>query len=291
MAELTFLLVDDAAFIRDLVKKSVRAVYPGCQLLEAVNGRRALSQLNSHKVDVVLCDWEMPEMSGLELLQWMRADARYEKTPFMMITSRGDRSHVLAAVEAGASDYIGKPFTRDAFVNKLTRLVFKHLRIRPPQADSTPAVMGDRSGASLLVASAAKPATPARSSEAVASPLLVPSAAANARESSAGNKAMAQASVRFASGLEARLVIKDMSLQELIGVFRREDLVPQLLEQVVVDVIDLEKDSVARVNGFVRMVQAQEPHPDAGTIQIRIRFVDDDPEKLDTLSRFIARMR
>lgn len=291
MAELTFLLVDDAAFIRDLVKKSVRVVYPGCQLLEAVNGRRALSQLNSHRVDVVLCDWEMPEMSGLELLQWMRADARYEKTPFMMITSRGDRSHVLAAVEAGASDYIGKPFTRDAFVNKLTRLVFKHLRIRPPQADSTPAVMGDRSGASLLVASAAKPAAPARSSETVASPLLVPSAAANARESSAGNKAMAQASVRFASGLEARLVIKDMSLQELIGVFRREDLVPQLLEQVVVDVIDLEKDSVARVNGFVRMVQAQEPHPDAGTIQIRIRFVDDDPEKLDTLSRFIARMR
>jgi CheY-like chemotaxis protein len=293
MAELTFLLVDDAAFIRDLVKKSVRAVYPGCQLLEAVNGRRALSQLNSHKVDVVLCDWEMPEMSGLELLQWMRADARYEKTPFMMITSRGDRSHVLAAVEAGASDYIGKPFTRDAFVNKLTRLVFKHLRIRPPQADAAPAAMGDRSGASLLVASAAKPAAPARSSGAVASPLLAASAAVapTARESSAASKAMAQASVRFASGLEARLVIKDMSLQELIGVFRREDLVPQLLEQVVVDVIDLDKDSVARVNGFVRMVQAQEPHPDAETIQIRIRFVDDDPEKLDTLSRFIARMR
>lgn len=296
MAELTFLLVDDAAFIRDLVKKAVRSVYPGCELLEAVNGRRAVSQMSSHHVDVVLCDWEMPEMSGLEVLQWMRADMRYAKTPFMMITSRGDRDHVVAAVEAGVSEYIGKPFTRDAFVTKLTKLVYRHLRIKPPTgAEAQPAgLAGDRSGAAVLMGAAPAAARPAPRVQSVdmtaANPLLRQAAAPKPSRNAAVARNMAQANVRFASGLEAQLVIKDMNLQELIGVFRREDLVPQLLEQVVVDVLDPEKDSVARVNGFVRMVQAQEPHPDAETIQIRIRYVDDDPDKLETLSRFIARL-
>ncbi|MCY0965723.1 response regulator [Parathalassolituus penaei] len=297
MAELTFLLVDDAAFIRDLVKKAVRSVYPGCELLEAVNGRKAVSQMNSHQVDVVLCDWEMPEMSGLEVLQWMRSDVRYSKTPFMMITSRGDRDHVVAAVEAGVSDYIGKPFTRDALVTKLTKLVYRHLKIKPPTgAEAGPAaIAGDRSGASVLMGAAgaaqARPAPRVQSVDmaAAAPPLLKKTAPARAPAAS-GGRTMAQATVRFASGLETALVIKDMNLQELIGIFRREDLVPQLLEQVVVDVLDPAKDSVARVNGFVRMMQAQEPHPDAETIQIRIRYVDDDPDKLETLSRFIARM-
>lgn len=295
MAELTFLLVDDAAFIRDLVKKAVRAVYPGCHLLEAVNGRKAVTLLGSHHIDVVLCDWEMPEMSGLEVLQWMRADVRYSKTPFMMITSRGDRDHVVTAVEAGVSDYIGKPFSRDSFVSKLTRMVFKHLRVRPVADMPTSPLAGDRSGASVLMgatSSALKaPARPA----AMDNPLLRAGKALAAEQGLAAARvpvrARGQACVRFSSGLEANVAIRDMNLQELSGVFRRQEQLPQLLEQVVVDIVDPDNDNVARVNAFVRLIQAQETHPDAENILIRVRYVDDDPDKLEALSRFIARVR
>ncbi len=294
MAELTFLLVDDAAFIRDLVKKAVKQTYPNCQLVEAINGKKAVAMLNSHKVDVVLCDWEMPEMSGLEVLQWMRSQSQHEKTPFMMITSRGDKDHVVKAVEAGVSDYIGKPFTRDAFVDKLTRMVFRHLKVRPVKT-SEQKVAGDMGGASVLMggsASPAKPSAPAKPQPAAGSPLLAgqPAAAAE-KKPKGGGKAMGLAVVRFASGGEAKLVIKDMNLIELLGVFKRSGEVPGLLEQVVIDITDDQQEVIARINGFVRMLQAQEPHPDAETIQIRIRIVDDDPEKMEALSRFIARCR
>ena len=115
--------------------------------------------------------------------------------------------------------------------------------------------------------------------------VLMGEQAAPARKSAA--KARGLASVRFGSGGSAKLVIKDISLQELIGVFRREGPLPALLEQVVLDIVDQESG----INGYVRMMQAQEPHPDAQTIQMLIRYVDDDPEKLATLSRFIARVR
>ena len=296
MAELTFLLVDDAAFIRDLVKKSVRQTYPKCSLVEAANGKKAVAMLNSHKVDVVLCDWEMPEMSGLEVLQWMREQDGYKKTPFMMITSRGDKDHVVKAVEAGVSDYIGKPFTRDAFVDKLTRMVFRHLKVRPVKSPEQQVVAGDMGGASVLMgnsASAAKvTASPAKATSAApVSPLLAGAGKAPAATKGKAARAMGLAVVRFASGAEVKLVIKDMNLMELLGVFRREEALPALLEQAVIDITNEEQEVIARINGFVRMLQAQEPHPDAETVQVRIRIVDDDPDKMDALSRFIARTR
>ena len=122
MKALNVLVVDDAAFIRDLVKKAIREMYPSFNIQEAVDGRKAQAILKKTAIDVVLCDWEMPEMSGLELITWMREDERYLKTPFMMITSRGERDHVIKAVTAGVSDYIGKPFTREHFVLSLIHI-------------------------------------------------------------------------------------------------------------------------------------------------------------------------
>jgi CheY-like chemotaxis protein len=313
MAALNVLVVDDAAFIRDLVKKAVRDTYPGCDISEAVDGRKAISLMNSKNINLVLCDWEMPEVSGIEVLQWMRADERYKAIPFMMITSRGERDHVVKAVEAGVSDYIGKPFTREHFVGKITKLVWKHLKIKPSQAESKdpraagaasvlgatqaaakPAA-GDLGGASVLMGAAAKTPPPVKASADMggASVLMGGQAEKPAAKAAAKPAARAKglASVRFGSGGTAKLVIKDISLQELIGVFRREGPPPALLEQVVLDIVDQESGDVARINGYVRMMQAQEPHPEAETIQIIIRYVDDDPEKLATLSRFIAKVR
>lgn len=306
MAGFNILIVDDAAFIRDLVKKSVRDTYPNATLHEAIDGRKAISIMNQKEINLVLCDWEMPEASGLDVLKWMRSDERYKKIPFMMITSRGERDHVVEAVHAGVSEYIGKPFTREQFVAKLTKLVWKHLRIKPSQAESTtdPRAAGaqnafgaanvaakspkggDLSGAGVLMGGGKG------SKEAAAQTLTDenPSTPSTPASKSTG-RAKGIADVRFASGARAKLVIKDISLQELIGVFRREGDLPALLEQAVLDIIDKNSGDVARINGYVRMMQAQEPTPDAQTIQMVLRYVDDDPVKLETLSRFIANVR
>ena len=292
--KLRILVVDDAAFVRDLVKKAVRDTYPGCELHEAVDGRKAITLLNQREINLVLCDWEMPEVSGIEVLQWMRADERYKKVPFMMITSRGERDHVMKAVEAGVSDYIGKPFTRESFVAKLSRVVLKNLGVKP--GEGQPAGMPAAQSADVLMAKPAAAASP-KMDFGGASVLMgnVGSAAAVTADEAPAEKPKAKAkgiaSVRFGSGGTAKVVLKDISLQEMIGVFRREGQLPALLEPVVVDIADQDSGDVARINGYVRMMQAQEPHPEAETIQILIRYVDDDQEKLDILSRFIARVR
>ena len=72
MSKVSVLVVDDASFIRDLVKKCLRNYFPGIKIEDAVNGKKAQSILMRETFDLVLCDWEMPEMSGLELLTWCR---------------------------------------------------------------------------------------------------------------------------------------------------------------------------------------------------------------------------
>lgn len=94
MSKVSVLVVDDASFIRDLVKKGLRDHFPGIQIDEAVNGRKAQQMLMRQTVDLILCDWEMPEMSGLELLGWCREQDALKTTPFIMVTSRGDKENV-----------------------------------------------------------------------------------------------------------------------------------------------------------------------------------------------------
>ena len=297
--KLRVLVVDDAAFVRDLAKKAVRDTYPGCEINEAGDGRKAVTVMNQREINLVLCDWEMPEMSGIEVLEWMRSDERYKKTPFMMITSRGDRDHVVKAVQSGVSDYIGKPFTRENFVAKVSKVVAKHLGVKPGEGPAFKGMPGQQSADVLMGkpaggdASGGKGAAkPVAQDMGGASVLMGGSSSPEAAPASKPkSKARGVASVRFGSGSSAKLVLKDINLQEMIGVFRRDGVLPALLEPAVADIVDQESGDVARINGYVRMMQAQEPHPDAETIQMLIRFVDDDEDKLAVLSRFIAKVR
>jgi DNA-binding response OmpR family regulator len=295
MKALNVLVVDDAAFIRDLIKKAMRDTYPSFKIHEAIDGRKAQTVLKSNRIDLVLCDWEMPEMSGLELITWMRQEERYADTPFMMITSRGERDHVIKAVTAGVSDYIGKPFTRDNFIAKVNKLLAKFHNLSAQQSALEPEHEQDTSVAALT-GGAAKPAAAKLAPESASSinPLLsqaeqtVKPAEKTAK---AGAKVKGIAELRFGSGGTARCVIKDINLQEMSGIFKREGDIPQLLEQAVLDIVDQEAGQVARINCYVRMLQAVENSAEATTIKIIIRYVDDDPEKLATLSRFIAKVR
>ena len=301
MKALNVLVVDDAAFIRDLIKKAMRDSYPSFKIHEAVDGRKAQGILKSNPIDLVLCDWEMPEMSGLELITWMRTEERYAKTPFMMITSRGERDHVIKAVTAGVSDYIGKPFTRDNFLGKVNKLLAKHLGLSVKETQQVSAKPQDASVSALTGGSApaqVKPATQGTAAALMGNPLVAqadqtakPIAKGAVSGAKSGAKAKGIAELRFGSGGSARCVIKDINLQEMSGVFKREGDIPQLLEQAVLDIVDQDAGQVARINCYVRMLQAIENNADAATIKIVIRYVDDDPVKLDTLSRFIAKVR
>ena len=125
MSKVSVLVVDDASFIRDLVKKCLRNYFPGIKIEDAVNGKKAQAILMRETFDLVLCDWEMPEMSGLELLTWCREQAQLKTMPFVMVTSRGDKENVVQAIQAGVSGYVSKPFTNEQLLNKVKQALHK----------------------------------------------------------------------------------------------------------------------------------------------------------------------
>jgi len=115
------LVVDDSRAIRLILSQMLRAL--GCVVEEASHGREALQRLEAHKdTNLVMVDWNMPEMNGLELVQAVRKDARFAAMPMMMVTTETEMSQVVRALEAGAQEYVMKPFTKDIIEEKLRLL-------------------------------------------------------------------------------------------------------------------------------------------------------------------------
>jgi CheY-like chemotaxis protein len=276
------LVADDAAFIRDMVKKQLRDKVPGLELNEAADGARAWALIKQWNPDLVLSDWEMPNMSGAELLQAIRGSEQHATLPFIMITSRGDREHVVKAVQSGVSDYITKPFTAEELLRKVGNQLKKMGKLA--QAQAVPKSQMMFSSVELLTGSS-PPKTPAKESP-VQSPLI------NAKEPpptkvSSSNKCKAQ--LRFPNNLQFACVIREMNLQLMSCVIERADTYPQIFDQAVVD-MELDDGSLARVNAYVHALQAIENRPDARAIKLILRFVDNDPAKFETLSKFIAKL-
>ena len=108
------LIVDDSKAMRMIVARTLRqAGFGAHETAEAANGKEALAVLTGAQFDVVLCDWNMPEMSGLELLKALRAQGN--NVPFGFVTSEGTAPMRQQAHDAGAAFLIAKPFTADAF--------------------------------------------------------------------------------------------------------------------------------------------------------------------------------
>jgi DNA-binding response OmpR family regulator len=286
MSKVSVLIVDDATFIRDLVKKGLRNYFPGIHTEDAVNGRKAQILLSKETFDLILCDWEMPEMSGLELLAWCREQDNYLKTvPFIMVTSRGDKENVVQAIQAGVSDFVGKPFTNEQLLTKVKKALAKvgkldavmstaQARMSSPLNDSLSALTG---GKAEVVRPAAAPA-----SAGLAKAPPVPQKAA-AQPSGRG-----QGQLRLSSGNQS-CVIKALTLKEALLVVRRSESLPQILEQAVLDLEQGESNEVARLNGYLHAIVAFEQKPDSDWLQVTFRFTDQDAQKLDYISRLIAR--
>ncbi|MDH5180079.1 MAG: response regulator [Gammaproteobacteria bacterium] len=116
------LVVDDAIFIRNFIRTALKMA-DIVNIREAADGREALGICQHRKFDLIISDWHMPNMNGLELLQAIRADERTHDTPFLMLTSDVSKENVTAAIKSGVSDYLAKPFRHDPLIIKVSRLL------------------------------------------------------------------------------------------------------------------------------------------------------------------------
>jgi two-component system chemotaxis response regulator CheY len=115
------LVVDDFSTMRRIVINILHRL--GYQdVVEAENGSDALKKLKEENFHLVISDWNMPTMSGYELLQALRSDDALKETPFLMVTAEGRKENIIAAVKAGANNYVVKPFNQATLEEKINSI-------------------------------------------------------------------------------------------------------------------------------------------------------------------------
>ena len=117
--QLKLLVVDDSSTMRRIIKNTLaRLGYK--DVLEGADGVEGWEQLDSNPdIEMLITDWNMPEMNGLELVKKVRADERFKDLPIIMVTTEGGKAEVITALKAGVNNYIVKPFTPQVLKEKL----------------------------------------------------------------------------------------------------------------------------------------------------------------------------
>jgi two-component system chemotaxis response regulator CheY len=108
--------------MRNIVKNTFSTMHIPCQFIEAGNGADALRLLQSHTVHLVLLDWNMPELSGIDFLKKVRSIDTYKELPIIMVTSEAAKYNVIEALKNGATDYVIKPINERIFIDKLSKI-------------------------------------------------------------------------------------------------------------------------------------------------------------------------
>ncbi|MEJ5363739.1 MAG: response regulator [Desulfosoma sp.] len=120
--DMKVLVVDDFATMRRIVKNILREL-DFKEIVEAENGAAAVKILESQDIDLIVSDWNMPKMTGLDLLKWVRANEKTKNLPFLMVTAEAQKENVVEAVKAKVSNYIVKPFTAAVMAEKLAKIL------------------------------------------------------------------------------------------------------------------------------------------------------------------------
>ncbi len=119
---LRILVVDDFATMRRIVKNILKKL--GFKnIIEADDGTTALEELKKGPIDVIISDWNMPQMTGLEFLKTVRGSEEFKAIPFLMVTAEAQKQNVIEAVQAGVSNYVVKPFTAEQIEDKLKKIL------------------------------------------------------------------------------------------------------------------------------------------------------------------------
>ena len=119
--DMEVLVVDDASAMRKIVRGLLKEL--GFKhIREAENGQTALDELRRKRADFVVSDWNMPVMTGIDLLRAIRGDERLKNIPVLMVTAEAKQENIMAAVQAGVSNYIVKPFNAHTLQEKLNKI-------------------------------------------------------------------------------------------------------------------------------------------------------------------------
>ena len=119
--DMDVLIVDEAAAMRLIVRGRLKEL--GFKnFREAENGQLALAELQKKKADFVVSGWGMPVMTGIDLLRAIRADETLKAIPVLMVTAEAEKGNIVAAVQAGVSDFIVKPFNAATLLEKLSKI-------------------------------------------------------------------------------------------------------------------------------------------------------------------------
>ena len=116
------LVVDDSRIMRNIVKNHFSELHVYCSYVEAGDGDEAFELLNKYAIDLVLLDWNMPKLSGIDFLKKVRAIEKFKDVPIIMVTSEAARYNVIEALKLGATDYIIKPINGKLFMEKISKI-------------------------------------------------------------------------------------------------------------------------------------------------------------------------
>ena len=122
MATPKFMVVDDSLTMRRIVINTLKSIgYEN--VAEAADGKEAMGKLLAEGADFLITDWNMPEMTGLELAKWVRGSEKYASMPILMVTTRGNKEDVIEAMKARVNNYIIKPFTAQGLKDKIDQIL------------------------------------------------------------------------------------------------------------------------------------------------------------------------
>jgi two-component system chemotaxis response regulator CheY len=120
-SNMKILVVDDMSTMRRIVKNIMKQLgFPNVE--EAENGQDALDKLRSESFGLVISDWNMPVMTGIDLLRAIRADDKLKAIPVLMVTAEAQKENLIEAIKAGVSNYIVKPFTAEVLQEKMNKI-------------------------------------------------------------------------------------------------------------------------------------------------------------------------
>ncbi len=290
MKKIKVLVVDDASFMRDIVRKGVRGAYPGFVIKDAEDGKQAQSLLKQEDFDIILCDWEMPKMAGDELLTWVRNEGPKKDTVFVLITSRGEKEHVVKALELKANNYIVKPFTTEKLIDVVTKLLVKSLGVsvktlKQYGSGRPDALATSNDAVNILTQGSNKKITTGLSGDV---PIAAQVSSTSPSEGKVARpKGQTIAQIRW-KDLKSKCLIKEITLNSVTAVIRGDANIPSIMEMVVFDLVSNKGQDISRINGYTYQLQAREASAESEFVNITIRFVDsNDADKQAHLSRFI----
>jgi two-component system, chemotaxis family, chemotaxis protein CheY len=122
MSDVKFMVVDDSLTMRRIVVNTLKTL-GFTTIVEAVDGKDAMTKLMSEGADFLITDWNMPEMNGLELTKWVRGNDQFANLPILMVTTRGNKEDVIDAMKMRVNNYIVKPFTAQGLKEKIDMIM------------------------------------------------------------------------------------------------------------------------------------------------------------------------